>query len=164
MCWVVGEVRGDIRKGEESEVREEMWGSVLGLHTRTHFTTSPPHSSPHIPPPHANTLPHLPHTLSHTSPLPTHLSLLIPTPQHTSLHLPPHTSSHSSPHLHLHPNTLPTHPMHSPTSSPQLGLCCEVLCDDVALINLTGLWKSPIKFFTTTGNLKSCVGVGNVNF
>ena len=24
--------------------------------------------------------------------------------------------------------------------------------------------KSPIKFFTATGNLKSCFGVGNVNF
>ena len=36
-------------------------------------------------------------------------------------------------------------------------------CEDVTLINLIGLWKSPIKFFTT-GNLKSCFRVGNLNF
>ena len=112
---------------------------------------------------------HLPHTLSHTSPLPTHLSLLIPTPQHTSLHLTPHTSSHSSPHLPLHPNTLPHSLRALSHTSPHifphsLGYVAKLPRDDVALINLTGLWKSPIKFFTTTGNLKSCFGVGNVNF
>ena len=36
MCWGVGEVRGDVGKGE---VGEEMWGSVLGPHTQTHFPT-----------------------------------------------------------------------------------------------------------------------------
>ena len=36
VCWVVGEVRGDVGKGEGSE---EMWGSVLGPHPLTHFPT-----------------------------------------------------------------------------------------------------------------------------
>ena len=33
VCWGVREARGDVKKGEGSEVREEMWGSVLGPHT-----------------------------------------------------------------------------------------------------------------------------------
>ena len=129
------------------------------------------HYTSPIPLSHANTLPHSPDTLPHTSPLPTHLFLLIPTSQHTSLHLPhtAHTSSHSSPHLPLHPNTL-AHSFHAPShTSPlifphSLDYVAKLPCDDVALINLTGLWKSPIKFFTTTRNLKSCFGVGNANF
>ena len=143
---------------------------MLGPHTLTHF----PHSSPHIPPPHTSTLPHSPHTLSHTLPhtfpLLTHLSLLIPTPQHTSLHLPPQ-SPYLLPQL---PSPLPT-PQHTspltPCTLPQthifphsLDYVAKLPCDDVPLINLAGLWKNSIKFFTTTGNLKSCFGVGNVNF
>ena len=129
-----GEVRGD----EGNEVREEMWGSVLGLHTPTHFPTPPPFLSPH-----ANTLPHSPHTLSYnppyTSPLPTHLSL----PPNTLPYTSPHTSCLSSPHLPLHPNTLP----HSPhalfhTSSHifphSFDDVAKLPCDDVTLINLTG--------------------------
>ena len=62
VCWGMGEVRGDGGKGEGSE---EMWGSVLGPHT--HPIPLPLRlSSPHIPTPHAKTLPHSPHTLSHT--------------------------------------------------------------------------------------------------
>ena len=68
-CVGVWEVRGDVGKGE---VRE-MWGSVLGPHTLTHFPTPPPFLSPH-----ANTLPHSPHTLSHT-------------PPHTFFLISPHT-------------------------------------------------------------------------
>ena len=67
MCWDVGEVRGDVGKGE---VRE-MWVSELGPHTITHFHTPPPFLSPHpfpTRPLHPNTLPHSPHALSHTSP------------------------------------------------------------------------------------------------
>ena len=116
---------------------------------------------PHIPPPHANTLPHSPHTLYHTSPLPTHLSLLIPThfptsPPHSLYLFPqlpsppqsPHAPSHTSPHIFPH----------------GLDYVVKLPCDDVALVNLTGLWKSSTKFFTTTGNFKSCFGVGNVKF
>ena len=151
-----------------------MWGSVKGSvlepHTLTHFPTPPLFLSPHFLP-HANTLPHSPHTPSRTSPLPTHLSLLISTPQHTSLHsTPPSTSpiplqsSHSFSHLALHPNTLP----HSPhalshTSTHSLDYVAKLPCDELTL-NLTGLWKSPIKFFMTTRNLMSCFGVDNVNF
>ena len=125
--------------------------------------------------PHPNTLPYtspiplptsLPLTSTHFSthpihfptPLPTHLSLLILTPQHTSLHLPPHPP-YLFPQLPLH--TSPLTPCTLPHS---FDYVAKLPCDDVTLINLTGLWKSPIKFFTTTGNLKSCFGVGNANF
>ena len=133
---------------------------MLGPHTLTQFTTLPPFLSPHPSLSRQHTSP-LTHTLSHTSPLPKHLSLLIPTPQHTSLHLPPQ--------LPLHPNTLPHSPHALSHTSPHifphsLDYVAKLPSDDVALINLTGLWKSPIKFFMTTGNLKSCFGVGNVNF
>ena len=137
------------------------WGPTPGTFpysspTRQH--TSSPHTLSHTPP-------HSPHTLSHTSPLPTHLSLPHPsTFPYISPYIP-HTSSHSCPDLPLHPNTLP-HSPHSLSSHlpPQFRLCGELPCDNVALINLTGLWKSPIKFVTTTANLKSCFGVGNANF
>ena len=33
VCWGVGEVRRDVGKGEGSEERWEMWGSVLGPHS-----------------------------------------------------------------------------------------------------------------------------------
>ena len=125
--------------------------SPIPFDTRQH--TSPltpytlPHPSPHIfpyLPPHPNTFPY-------TSP-------------HT-----PHISSHSSPDLPLHPNTLPHSPHALFLTSPHifsysLDYVAKLPCDNVTLISLTGLWKSLIKFFTTTGNLKSCFGVGNVNF
>ena len=145
MCWGVGEVR----KGEGSE---EMWGSVLGPHTLTHFTTPPPVlplTPTHFPthPIHFPTLLHSPHIFSYSSPHPNTL---------------PYTSFHSSPYTPTH---FPTHPMHSPHIFPHsLDYVAKLPSDDVALINLIGLWKSPIKFFTTTGNLKSCFGVGKVNF
>ena len=96
VCWGVGEVRKDVRKGEGSEVGEEMWGSVLGPHTLTHFPThpNPMHFTTPLP-----TLHHSPHIFPYSSPHPNTLP-------YTS----PHTSSHSSPHLSQHPNTLP----HSP--------------------------------------------------
>ena len=145
MCWGVGEVRGDVGKGEE------MWGSVggsvLGPDTRTHFHTPPPFLSPqpfptrhHIflltqctllhPSPHFST----PHTSFLTSPhTPTHF----PTPPPT-----PHTSSHSSPHLPLCPTHFPIHPCTLPHLSPHLShsfICvAKSPCDDVTLINLTG--------------------------
>ena len=37
-------------------------------------------------------------------------------------------------------------------------------CGEVTVAKLPSNSKSPIKFFTGTGNLKSCFGVGNVNF
>ena len=118
VCWGVGEVRGDVGKGE---VREEMRGSVLGPHTQTHFPTPlpflPPHPFPtcpilspisfrHMPthfpthPIHSPTLLHSPHT-------PTHFSTPPPTPPYLFPQLP------SPPPTHF-----PTHPMHSPTPLP----------------------------------------------
>ena len=133
---------------------------VRASHPNTLPYTSPiplPTSLPLI----VNTLPHSPHTLSHTPPHTSFLTHSHKTPQHTSLHLPPYlflqllspppTPQHTSP---LTPCTLP----HS------LDYVAKLPCDDVTLINLTGLWKSSIKFFMTTGNLKSCFGVGNANF
>ena len=115
--------------------------------TPTHFSTHPIHFPTPLP-----TLFHSSHVFSYSSP---HPNTLPYTP-----HIP-HTSSHSSPHLPLHPKTLP----HSPHIFPHsLDHVAKLPCDDVTLINLTGLWKSPIKFFNTTRNLKSCFGLGNVNF
>ena len=129
-----------------------MWGSVLGPHTLTHFPTPPPFLSPH-PFPHANTLSHSPHKVSHTpphtSPLPTYLTLLIPTPQHTSLHPP-----HLFPQLPSPPST-PQHIPHSPHIFPHsLDYVAKLPCDDVTLINLTRLWKSPIKSFKDNQEFK----------
>ena len=116
--------------------------------TPSHFPTHPIHF-PTLFYSHTSFLTHF-----HT---PTHF----PTPPPTPLPTAPFTSPYTPTHF-------PTHSMHSPTplptSSPQFGLCGKLPSDDVALINLTGLWKSPIKFFTTTGNLKSCFGVSNANF
>ena len=155
MCWGVGKVRGDVRKGE---MREEMWGSVLGTHTLTHFPTPPLFLSPHPSPSRQHTsllTPYTfpqpyPHIFPYSSPHPSTL---------------PYISHHSSPYLPLHPSTLP----HSPHAFSHIFLhslnyVAKLPCDDVTLINLTGLWKSSIKFSTTTRNLKSCFGVGNVNF
>ena len=114
MCWDVGEVTGDVAKGEGNQVRQEMWGSVLVPHTLIHFPTPPPFVSPH-----ANTLPHSPHTLSHTSPLPTHLSLSPPTPP-IPLPTVPLISPYTPPHFPLTPCTLP-HLF--PHLTPQFQLC-----------------------------------------
>ena len=126
VCWVVGEVRVDIRKGE---VRE-MWGSVLGPHTLTHFTTPPPFLSPHPSPSRQHTSPFTAYTFPHFS-----------TP-HTSFLTHPHTPTHflTSPPTHLFPqlpsfpttpqNTSPLTPCTLPHLSahlpPQFGLCGEV--------------------------------------
>ena len=123
------EVKGDVGKGE----MREMWGSVLGPHTLTHFSAPPPFLSPL-----ANTLPHSSHTFSCTL---------------------PYTSSHSSPHLPLHPNTLPHIFPHSFNYVAKLPYHATML----PYLNKFK-WKSSIKFFMTTRNLKSCFGVGNVNF
>ena len=134
-----------------------MWRikSVLGPHTSTHFPTSSPLPSPHPFP----TLPHSPHTLCDT--LPTHLSLPPPTPN-TFLYISPHTphiSFHSYPDLPLHPNTLPYSPHALSPISP------HILPHSFNYVaKLPNNSKSPIKFFRATGNLKSCFGVGDVNF
>ena len=120
----------------------------------SHQHTSPltpytfPHPSPHFSTPHTSFLTH-----SHT---PTHF----PTPTPTPLPTATLTSSYTPTHCPTHPCTLPqTHIFpHS------LDYVTKLPSDDVTLINLTGLWKSPIKFFTTTGNLKSCFGVGKEDF
>ena len=146
-----------------------MWGikSVLGPRTSTHFPTSPP-----FPSPHAYTLPHSPHTLSHT--LPTHLSLPPPTSQHISLHLPPHPPIFF-PQLPWPPPT-PQHtslftPCTLPTSYPTFQLCGKAtkkpdknFYGPIKFFTKIYNSKSSIKFFTATGNLQSCFGVGNVNF
>ena len=84
-----------------------------------------------------------------------HTPIPLPTAPLTSPYTPTHFDSHS-PHAlsRTSPHILP----HS------LDYVAKLPCDDVTLINLIGLWKSPIKFFTTTGNLKSCFGVDNANF
>ena len=118
MLGKVGEVRRDVGKGE---VRDEMWGSVLGPHTLTHFPTPSLFLSPHPFPTCQHTSPLTPYTLPHTSTcpqtssLPTHLSL--PSPYPNTL---PYTSPHSSPHLPLQPNTLP-HSPHAVCTLPHLS-------------------------------------------
>ena len=109
--WGVGEVRRDVRKGEE------MWGSVLGPHTLTHFTRPSPFLSPHPSPSRLHTSPLTPCTFPHFSTL------------HTSFLTHPHTSTHFPtplyPQLPLHPNTLPHSPhalSHRPTSSPTVWI------------------------------------------
>ena len=99
--------------------------------TPTHFPIHPIHFPTPLP-----TLLHSPHIFPYSSPHPNTLP-------YTS----PHTSSHSSPHLPLHPNTLP----HSPHALSHIfhhswDYVAKLPCDDVTLINLTGLWKSLIKF------------------
>ena len=142
-----------------------MWGSVggsvLGPHTQTHFLTSPPFLFPHPSPTSQHASPLTPYTLLHPRPhifpyLPPHPNTL----PNTSPHIP-HTSYHCSPHLPLHisPLTPCTLPHLSPHLPPQFGLVAKLPCEDVTLINSTVLWKSPIKLFTTTRNLKSWFGV-----
>ena len=115
-----------------------MWGikSVLGPHTSTHFPTSSPLPSPHPFPTCQHTSPLTPYTFPH----PPHTS---PLPTHLSL--PPLTPQHIS---LFTPCTLPHLSPHS----------------FAYVAKLSSNSKSPIKFFTATGNLKSCFGVGNVNF
>ena len=158
-----------------------MWGSVkrsvLGPHTLTHFPTPNLFLSPHPSPSRQHTSPLTPHTFPHPFPhfstphtsFLTHLytPTLFPT-QYTSPHIPhtcsvfpqlpspPPTPQHTSP---LTPCTLPHLYPHLPHS---LDYVAKLPCDKLTL-NLTGLWKSPIKF-STTRNLKSCFGVDNVNF
>ena len=134
-----------------------MWGSVgrsvLGPHTLTHFHTPSPFLFPH-----ANTLSHSPHTLSHTPP---HTSSLTSPP--TLPYISPHTSSHSSSHLSLHPpqHTSPFTPCTLPRFSPHLPHSLDYVAK--SYLNKFNR-KSLIKFVATTGNLKSCFDVGNVNF
>ena len=113
----------------------------------THFPTLP------YPYPHFST----PHTSFLTSPhTPTHFPTPPPTPP-IPLSTAPLTSPYTLPHS---PHALSHIFPHSFDDEAKLP------CDDVTLtpVNSTGLWKSPIKFFTTTGNLKSYFGVGNVSF
>ena len=162
MCWGVGEVRGDVGKGEGSEVREEMWGSVLRPHTLTHFHTPP------IPLPTSFL-----HTPTHFPTHPIHSPTLLLCTPHTSFLTCPHTPTHfptpattPPPYLFLQLPLPPPTPQHTspftPCTLPQLRLCGEVTMRRCYPYKFN--WKSPIKFCTTTGNLKSCFGVGNVNF
>ena len=114
-------------------------------HTPTHFLS--PYTFSHPYPLSPFTLPHF--STSHTSflNLPPHPNTF-PTP----LPIAPLTSPYTPTHF-------PTNPMHSPHSFDYVG---KLPCDHVNPNKFN--WKSPIKFFTTTGNLKSCFGVANVNF
>ena len=133
-----------------------MWGikSVLGPHTSTHFPTSSPLPSPHP-------FPTRQHTSLLTPPLRTYLSLPPPTPHHISLHLP-----HTPIFLPTAPLTspyTPTHFLFTPCTLPHLSP--HILPHNFDYVaKLPSNSKSPIKIFTATGNLKSCFGVGNVNF
>ena len=110
VCWGVGEVRGDVGKGEGGDV-----GKCVGApHSDTFpYTSSIPfptrqHSTPltqytllarlFLPPPHPNTLPYT----ATPPPYPPYLFPQLPspppTPQHTSP-LIPCTLPHLSPHL-----------------------------------------------------------------
>ena len=125
--------------------------------SRQHTSPLTPHTFPY-PFPHFST----PHTsfLTHLN-TPTHFPTQYTSPQTSSvfpqLPSPPPTPQHTSP---LTPCTLPHLYPHLPHS---LDYVAKLPRDDLTL-NFTGLWKSPIKFFTTTRNLKSCFGVDNVNF
>ena len=141
---VWGGVRGNVGKGEG----RDMWGikSVLGPHTSTHFPTSSPLPCPHPFPTRQHTSPLTPYTFPH----------------------PPLTSFLTSPHTPTHfPTSPPTAPLTSPYTLPYSphALSPHILphsFDYVAKLRSNS--KSPIKFFTVTRNLKSCFGVGNVNF
>ena len=103
-------------------------------------------------------LPHSPHTLSHTLPTLLHSPHIFPYLPHTPTHFP---TSPPTP-----PISLPTAPLTSPNTLPYsphaLSHILPYSFDYVA--KLPSNSKSPINFFTATGNLKSCFGVGNVNF
>ena len=126
VCWGMGEVRVDVRKGE---VREEMWESVLGPHTLTHFPTPHPFLSPHPSPSLQHTSPLTPYTFPHPSPhfSTLHTSFLTHPLTPTHFPTPPPTPPIPLPTAPYNPTHFPTHPMHSPTSSPpQFGLCGKV--------------------------------------
>ena len=168
VCWGVKEVRGDVGRGEGGDV-----GKYVGAAHPAHFPTPPPFLSPHPFPTrqHTSSL----HTLFHTPPHSSHNTLPHFSTSHTSFLTSPHTPTHfptppiplptaslTSPYTPTH---FPTHPMHSPHIFPHsFDYVAKLPCDDITLINLTGLWKSPKKIFTTTRNLKFCFGVGTVNF
>ena len=133
--------------------------------TPQHISLHLPHYPPHILSSHANTLPHSPHTLSHTLPTLLHSPHIFPYLPHTPshFHTSPPTPPISLPTAPLISPYTPTHflihPMHSPTPlSPHLTHSFDYVA------KLPSNSKSPIKFFTATWNLKSCFGVGNVNF
>ena len=98
----------------QGKVREEMWGSVLGPHTLTYFSTPPPFLSPR-----ANTLPYSPHIFPY---LPTHFPTPPPTPP-IPLLTAPLTSPYNPTHFPTNPCTLPHLYPHPP---PQFQLCGEV--------------------------------------
>ena len=135
------------------------WGPTP-KHTSLHLL----HSSPHIPT-------HFPtHPIHSPTPLPTHLFLppLHPnTLPYTSPHppIPPPTAPFTSPYTPTH---FPTHPMHSPIPPSISFPTVSIMWRRYHVMMLYYLNKfyrnSPIKFFTTTWNLKFCFGVGNVNF
>ena len=107
MCWGMGEVRVDVKKGEGGDVGRCVrdphpntlpYTSPIPLPTSlpltsTHFPTHPIHFPTPLP-----TLLHSPHIFPYSSPHPNTLPYTF------------HISFRSSPHLPLHPNTLP----HSP--------------------------------------------------
>ena len=143
-----------------------MWGikSVLGPHTSTHFPTSSPLPSPHPFPTRQHTSPLTPYTFPHpphTSPLP-HIFSYLP---HTPTHFPtsPPTPPYLFPQLPWPPSTPQHTSLFTPCTLPHLSP--HILPHSFDYVaKLTSNSKSPIKFFTATGNLKSCFGVGNVNF
>ena len=153
VCCGVGEVRGDVRKNEGSEVREEIWGSVLGPHTLTHFPT-----------PSSFLYPHLSRSCQHTSPLTPYTSLLIH--PHTSFLTHPHTPTHfptPPPHLfpHLPPTPQPTSsltpctlPHLSPHLPPQFGLCGKVTMRRCYLHKLNWTVEKPDKNFYNNQEFK----------
>ena len=134
--------------------------------TSQHISLHLPHYPPHILSPHANALPHSPHTLSHTLPTLLHSPHIFP-------YLPPHpnTFPYISPHTphissHSYPD-LPRTPQHISlfTSCTLPHLSPHILPHSFDYVaKLPSNSKSSIKIFTATGNLKSCFGVGNVNF
>ena len=111
--------------------------------------TSFPHTPTHFPTHliHFPTLLHSPHIFPYLPPHPNTFTYISPTPP-ISLPTAPLTSPYTPTHFLIHP-------MHTPHILPHSF-------DYVA--KLPSNSKSPIKFFTATGNLKFCFGVGNVNF
>ena len=126
------------------------WGPTT-QHIFLHLPHYPPHMPPHFPthPIHFPTLLHSPHIFPYLPPHPNIFPYISP---HT-----PHISSHSSPDLPLHTS------LFTPCTLPHLSP--HILPHSFAYVaKLPSNSKSPIKFFTATKNLKSCFGVGNVNF
>ena len=133
---------------------------MLGPHTSTHFPTSSQLPSPHPFFTRQHTSPLTPYTFPHPPTLHSpHIFPYLPPHPNTFPYISPHTppiSSHSSPDLPLHTS------LFTPCTLPHLFHILPHSFDYVA--KLPSNSKSPIKFFTATGNLKSCFGVGNVNF